>query len=393
MPNCAHSVTRQQQDGQAAPAANMTLMDCDNCLEDYDQAERVPKIVPCGHTVCLRCLRQSVRRQCPTCFRYFFNEPDTLPNNFTLLQLMEHSGSPTPRLVLGLPRRRHAPLLGLGEEVHAEKRRRVESQDPPAYSPAPNPCGDAGSPLAAASPPAESTFKFPLPPTAATPCLLPWWGGSAPSQQEMSVEVISLYGPSARQQDKAALLAEALGLTRLVDLNCDHDPAWSLQLLQRVAPTLERLFVLNPLEVHLLRVHAMPRLTRLTVWGGDDVVPTRPLELPALPPGHAGLRWLATHNLARSTTETLLRAHSRTLGVLHLGVGTPGSEGWPVNCGDLDSLLEQSGLRALSWLVLRRYRCSHEPAACSMQRAEVRRVLPWAQVLCGRCDDVEEELV
>ncbi|XP_052129099.1 uncharacterized protein LOC113217393 isoform X1 [Frankliniella occidentalis] len=368
-------------------------MDCDSCLEDYDQAERVPKIVPCGHTVCLRCLRQSARRQCPTCCRYFFNEPDTLPNNFTLLQLMEHSGSPAPRLVLGLPRRRRAPLLGPGDEVHAEKRRRVESQDPPAYSPAPNPCGDAGSPLVAASPPAESTFNFPLPPTAAIPCLLPWWG-RASSQQELSVEVISLYGPSARQQDKAALLAEASGLTRLVDLNCDHDPAWSLQLLQRVAPTLERLSLgSGGSEPHLRAVHAMPRLTRLTVWGGDDVVPAQPFELPALPPGHVGLRWLATYNVARSTTKALLRVHSRTLAVLELGVGTAGSEGWPVSCNDLDSLLEQSGLRALSWLVLRRYRCSHEPAACSKQRAEVRRVLPWAQVLCGRCDDVEEEHV
>ena len=70
----------------------------------------------------------------------------------------------------------------------------------------------------------------------------------------------------------------------------------------------ERLSVDNPSEAHLLAVHAMPRLRRLRVWG-DEVLLAQPPELPALPPGHAGLQWLRVYNLPRATTQSLLRAH------------------------------------------------------------------------------------
>ncbi|XP_052124749.1 uncharacterized protein LOC113209649 isoform X2 [Frankliniella occidentalis] len=208
----------------------------------------------------------------------------------------------------------------------------------------------------------------------------------------MIVSIISYSGPDYFQQEKAALLRDAPGVTRLVGVCCDKDPVWSLQLLQRAAPTVERLSVNHPREAHLRAVHAIPRLRRLYV-SGDAALRLDPLELPALPPGHAGLQWLSVQNLPRATTQSLLRAHGGTLEELELYVGTAGSGGWPYSCGDLLSLLEQSWLRALRRLVLRRGWCSHSAAACREQRGNVRRVLPGTEVLCGSCVGVRAEWV
>ncbi|XP_026289371.2 uncharacterized protein LOC113214277 [Frankliniella occidentalis] len=219
-------------------------------------------------------------------------------------------------------------------------------------------------------------------------------------EREMDVGVVSKTWPNARRGEKAALLAEAPGVTRLVNVWCHKDPAWSLQLLQRAAPTVERLRAVYICEDHLLAVHdAMPRLRRLDVSGNLDLLDAQPpVQVSALPPGHAGLQWLSMGVLPRATTLSLLQAHGATLGELELWVGTAGSckfPGWPDSCDDLHSLLQQSGgLRALRRLVLRRYtRCSHEPAACRQQRAEVLEVLPGVEVLCSECDHVEQEEV
>ncbi|KAK3922991.1 Roquin-2 [Frankliniella fusca] len=64
-------------------------MDCNICFEDFNQESRIPKVLPCGHTICLQCLLQSDRRECPTCRRAFNSPPSLLPTNFVLLRLME----------------------------------------------------------------------------------------------------------------------------------------------------------------------------------------------------------------------------------------------------------------------------------------------------------------
>ncbi|XP_052126164.1 uncharacterized protein LOC113215182 isoform X4 [Frankliniella occidentalis] len=417
-------------------------MECDICLEDYNQVERVPKMVPCGHTVCLRCLEQSSRKECPTCRRVFDVPPDALPNNFALLRLIVRPDRP-PRgwcsdcLAPASPRcwdkdhdvlperralRRHMqsalqqapgqleglPDLCQGEQaVQALTLLTTKSWSLTLQGEEHELTGNVGNtedPLtqlmwllvAAKAGLTKSRVEAPGPPPAAAspPPAAP---GPAPPEtrpvREMDVCAVSLTGPNERQQDKAALLAAAPGVTRLVSVRCDKDPAWSLQLLQRAAPTLERLRVICPREAHLRAVHAMPRLRRLHVVG-DDALLAQPPELPALPPGHAGLQWLWVHRLPRATAQSLLRAHGGTLEELVLYVGTAGSRRWPASCGDLHSLLQQSGLRALRRLVLRRdIVCSHERAACREQRAEVRRVLPGAEVLCSMCDGVEEEQV
>ncbi|KAK3913435.1 Glutathione reductase [Frankliniella fusca] len=180
-------------------------------------------------------------------------------------------------------------------------------------------------------------------------------------------------------------------VVRLVKVLCDCDPAWSLELLQRAAPTVERLGVLFPREPHLRAVHAMPRLRRLHVWC-RGALHAAPYELGALPPGHSGLRWLSVRDLPRATLQALLQAHGGTLEELELWVGTPGKQEWPYNCSDLHSLLGRCGLRALRRLLLRRWTgCSHIDTACRGQLAAVRAALPGLQVLCDRCDQVPEE--
>ncbi|XP_026282670.1 uncharacterized protein LOC113209400 [Frankliniella occidentalis] len=443
-------------------------MECDICLEDYNQAERVPKMVPCGHTVCLLCLQRSVSRQCPTCRRVVDGPPDALPNNFTLLRLIEdpaHSVRPlrgwcsdcrattSPRcwdeehdilpekkalrrylqgalqkaagqleavedlcqgeqvdhaLTLLSAESWNLTLQGGGHELTGTvgntedpltqlmwlllaakatlSKSRVQTLPPTSASPPPAaagspPPGTQGPPPAAASPPPAAPSPRPLRP-------------EAQPLREMTVYEISLNGPNKQKKEKAALLAKAPGVTRLLDVSCHKDSAWSLQLLQRVAPSIEELAIVYPREPHLRALHAMPRLRRLQVSGGDAAMRAQPPELPALPPGHAGLQWLRVIQLPRATTQSLLRAHGRSLEELQLLVGTAGRDGrdgWPVCCGDLPSLLQQSGLQALKRLVLRRFVTGHEPAACSEQRAEVRPVLPGVEVLCGWCDRVRLE--
>ncbi|KAK3910363.1 Receptor-type tyrosine-protein phosphatase T [Frankliniella fusca] len=199
----------------------------------------------------------------------------------------------------------------------------------------------------------------------------------------------------ARQEEKEAALQEAQGVVLLEGVSCDEDPAWTLELLQRAAPTVERLEVRNPGEPHLRAAHAaMPRLRRLcvTCHDGHDhgaAQDAAPPELNgALPPGHSGLQWLRVWGLPRTALQSLLRAHSGTLEELQLHVGARGERGWPYNCSDLHSLLGPCGLRALRTLVLRRWGCiPTDIGGCEMQRAAVRAALPpGVQVLCSECD-------
>ncbi|KAK3926505.1 Roquin-2, partial [Frankliniella fusca] len=64
-------------------------MECEICFEALDQAARVPKTVPCGHTVCLQCLQRCERRECPTCRTAYSVAPESLPKTFALLKLIE----------------------------------------------------------------------------------------------------------------------------------------------------------------------------------------------------------------------------------------------------------------------------------------------------------------
>ncbi|XP_052124719.1 uncharacterized protein LOC113206702 isoform X1 [Frankliniella occidentalis] len=454
-------------------------LECDICSERFDGAERLPKVLPCGHTACLQCLRRLPDSCCPTCRRYFNRPPERLVAKFLAMKLLEGvrldstprvwcsdcRTSPSPRCwdedhdVLPVKRALRRQLQGAlpqaAEHLNGLQDQCREEQALPALTLLTGESWDVTlrgggreltgtlrtsedpltkalwlllatraeltedqaaardpAPAAAPTPPrvelrsaTRSPTRLPRtcvrfhsgPPAAPTPPAAPLAVRDPPHAEglpplEMHVGDISRSEPDDDQQEKDAALRDAPRVTRLVWVHCHADPAWILRLLQRAAPTLEQLSVRCPLEAHLRAVHAMPRLRRLWVCGDDPNA--EPPQLPALPPGHAGLQWLRVWRLPRATIRFLLRAHGGTLEELQLHVGTAGRRQWPHSCGDLHSLLQQSGLRALRRLVLwRRMFYRHEPAACSEQRAEVRRVLPRVEVLCNLCDDVEEEEV
>ncbi|XP_052131304.1 uncharacterized protein LOC113202327 [Frankliniella occidentalis] len=86
-------------------------MECDICTEHFDGAERLPKVLPCGHTACLQCMRRLPGSKCPTCRRDVNGPPEELPTNFAVLQFLERvRQSSTPRgwcsdcLAAALPR-------------------------------------------------------------------------------------------------------------------------------------------------------------------------------------------------------------------------------------------------------------------------------------------------
>ncbi|XP_052132205.1 uncharacterized protein LOC127751934 [Frankliniella occidentalis] len=479
-------------------------MECDICREDFDQAERTPKNVPCGHTVCLRCLQRNQKKECPTCRKAFTSSPTDLPTSLIALRTIgrlrdarvprgwcpDCRTAATPRcwddhdvlatkaalrrhlradvlqqaagqlpglrdqcqelevlltlltaeswdltlrdgsnVLTGTVRNAGEPLVKavwlvlaakaalakqqvavntvsikqeaephpqtnddedtlLVENVHFSPAAREQEErgasPPPATA---NPCRaaavaatpprPAGRPPRAAASPHHSARKQP-------PA-----GGLPDLARELDVRGRDTTSPTAKE----AVLRDAPGVARLFGVDCDEDPAWSLQLLLHAAPTLEHLSVNYPRAEHLHALQGMPLLRRLEVQCPDSALDKDPpLFSQQCELGHRGLQWLNVWNLPRVTLQTLLRAHGRSLETLELYVGTAGEDDWPWSCGDLHVLLLRSDLRALKRLVLRRWHCSHELADCNRQRSAARRVLAAAvEVLCELCDKVWNE--
>ena len=61
---------------------------CEICFEAYNERERVPLNLPCGHTVCKACLLQFGRKFCPHCRSAYKDSADSLPKNFALIHLL-----------------------------------------------------------------------------------------------------------------------------------------------------------------------------------------------------------------------------------------------------------------------------------------------------------------
>ncbi|XP_026288220.2 uncharacterized protein LOC113213386 isoform X2 [Frankliniella occidentalis] len=366
--------------GQSPPHGH--AMDCSICFEKYDQQERVPKVVPCGHTVCLLCLGRSDRRECPTCRTPYKVLPSSLPRNFDLLRLIDQHGH--ARVHCGwCSDCRDAAKGECWEEhevlnVQAALRRRLQA----------GVLQQAAGQLEALHRQCQGAKAL----HAMTLLSAEPWDLTLRSGDKVLTGTV-------RNADDADPLTKAMWLTvaakaaltkveRLVGVHCCYDPAWSLQLLRSAAPSVEQLSVWYLRQAHMLAVHAMPRLRRL--WLSHYMEP-RSLELGELPQqgNGEGLEWLKVYGLPRPTTRSVLQAHAHSLQELVLFVGTAGEQQWPRSCSDLHSLLEQCGLRALRRVVLERggasSRCSHGRAGCDQQRGEVRRVLHGAEVLCSKC--------
>ncbi len=68
-------------------------MECPSCYESFDEKERVPRNLQCGHTFCEKCLAQLQSSQtfsCPICRKQHapFKASD-LPKNYIALELAQ----------------------------------------------------------------------------------------------------------------------------------------------------------------------------------------------------------------------------------------------------------------------------------------------------------------
>ena len=66
------------------------LLQCDQCANQFDSVERVPKILPlCGHTMCLQCV-SAISTNCPECnTEQNITSPEELLTNAKLMQIVE----------------------------------------------------------------------------------------------------------------------------------------------------------------------------------------------------------------------------------------------------------------------------------------------------------------
>ena len=61
---------------------------CPICFDTYNDKDKVPRILQCGHTFCQSCLmdlRTSNILTCPTCRKYFSPDVKLLITNYTIL--------------------------------------------------------------------------------------------------------------------------------------------------------------------------------------------------------------------------------------------------------------------------------------------------------------------
>ncbi|XP_034236251.1 uncharacterized protein LOC117642302 isoform X2 [Thrips palmi] len=67
------------------PEGSSHHMECQVCLEQFDAASHRPKVLPCGHTFCLKCIHNLRNRKCPLDSKVFESSPDDLVDNWSLV--------------------------------------------------------------------------------------------------------------------------------------------------------------------------------------------------------------------------------------------------------------------------------------------------------------------
>ena len=66
---------------------------CPICYDHYNDKDKIPRILSCGHTFCQNCLmdlRTSNILTCPTCRTYFSPDVKQLIKNFTILDCLNN---------------------------------------------------------------------------------------------------------------------------------------------------------------------------------------------------------------------------------------------------------------------------------------------------------------
>ncbi|XP_052128785.1 uncharacterized protein LOC113206659 isoform X2 [Frankliniella occidentalis] len=405
-------------------------MECNVCAEAFNKNERLPKVVvPCVHSACLKCLQEMDGKMCPTCGDPFLGDPVRLPNNYTVLQMLQNSvdmpdktrGWCSECCALATPRcweQHHVLAVGaaLGQRVQdvlsqadaqldGLKDRREEEQASQALT---NLAALTGESWTLTLRGARRSLSVSLgdaddPVTKALLLLVAVRGELMEVPQKDAdkegsdstthvVDCKKKICSSARAVYKELISKMFGGAERLLMSGTDEN----LGVLQAAAPTLERLSVSLPTPAVLRAVHAMPRLRRLRVYGGSQDIckPDAPVgALAALPDAPATLQWLEVQSPRPALLRFLLPAHRLNLEVLRLE--SQGSARARMSCYHLFSLLEQCDFQALRRLELNDMMANtfdgddetHRKEDCARQRDTLRPVLPAAaEVLCVQCD-------
>jgi uncharacterized protein YbaR (Trm112 family) len=78
-------------------------INCPICYDTFNDKDKIPRILPCGHTFCQVCLldlRTSNILTCPTCRKFFSPEVKSLIKNFTILDYI-YNRKDLPDLAFG----------------------------------------------------------------------------------------------------------------------------------------------------------------------------------------------------------------------------------------------------------------------------------------------------
>lgn len=71
----------------------MNASDCTICMETFGEKKQRPRILPCGHTLCTKCIDQSIvigNKSCPTCRKpYKASKVSDIPVNFLVEDILK----------------------------------------------------------------------------------------------------------------------------------------------------------------------------------------------------------------------------------------------------------------------------------------------------------------
>ncbi|XP_026292777.1 uncharacterized protein LOC113217160 [Frankliniella occidentalis] len=74
-------------------------LQCDICFQQFNLEDNRPKSLPCGHTICRECLQNpAFGMKCPNCRKHLATDPGGLPDNFSLIRVMEKDGAPARKV-------------------------------------------------------------------------------------------------------------------------------------------------------------------------------------------------------------------------------------------------------------------------------------------------------
>ncbi|XP_026278602.2 uncharacterized protein LOC113206649 [Frankliniella occidentalis] len=399
-------------------------MDCSICMESFNQAGHLPKVMPCGHTVCLGCLQRLGDKKCPSCRQEFQVAPASLPNNFNVLQLLQDRPDrtdktpgwcsrccalATPRCwvqhdVLGVRAALEHLLEGALPQAAGElERLKNQLQDKEAAHAVALLSGKSWD-LTLRCGSHVLSGKLQDTKDASTKALLILAAAKGELKAHTnniytrSLDVVKDLSPSVRAEDRAVNVEMIRGVQRLLNVSTN---AISFEALKIAEPTLDQLSLCEA-SLHILRVVlAMPRLKRLRVSacrGNDLHGEVASVAADSLSEGltdvPARLQWLDLVSCPFGLMPALLPAHRLTLEVLQLDEGKHTQH---MSCHQLFALLKRCDLRALRRLVLvdvladlsanHRVHMSRDKDECSRRRSTLLGALPaGAAVLCWMCD-------